>query len=185
MTPQCLNGNGGVKRGRSRPHKAPAFCVPSTLRTKQRKIKMMKKTAFKIAIETLERELDFTHGTAVAYVRACGRCEYCGCDLIMSRQGYAIAEIDHLLPKSEFEEHLLEECNFVLSCRPCNGVKRDVSVLKPGETAEEMLTHHRLKLIERVRRHISKEMKQYNKNWRRVTEVLHEVWWMSRQSPNK
>ena len=136
------------------------------------------------AIETLERELGFHHGTAVAYVHARGRCEYCGCDLIMSRQGYAIAEIDHLLPKSEFQS-LSDELNFVLSCRPCNGVKRDRSVLNPDETAEEMLREHRSELIERVREDIAEQMKQYNKNWRRVTEVLHEVWWMSRQSPNK
>jgi len=37
-------------------------------------------------VKDLENQLGFSHPLAVAFVRAKGRCEYCGTDLLMSRQ---------------------------------------------------------------------------------------------------
>ncbi len=63
--------------------------------------------------------------TATAFVRAGGRCEYCGPDLLHDRLGYAVGEMDHLLPRAQHPQ--LVDCpdNWILSCRLCNSVKRD------------------------------------------------------------
>ncbi|MEJ2633626.1 MAG: hypothetical protein P8011_07070 [Acidihalobacter sp.] len=98
----------------------------------------------------------------------------------MSRAGYAIAEIDHLLPQSLFHEHVIDERNFALSCRICNGAKGNVSLLRENENAKDMLTNQRAKLIERAREHIADYMKDYDKNWRRATEILEGVWWKTK-----
>lgn len=126
--------------------------------------------------ERLENELGFSRSLAFAYVRARGRCEYCGLDLLMSRQGYASAELDHLLPQSKYKEYVSDNRNLVLSCRTCNGVKGSVDLLGTNEDAEEALSDREL-LVNRARRDIAGKMALYDENWRRATDILHSVWW--------
>ena len=65
--------------------------------------------------QRLHRELDFNEGTARAYARTLGRCEYCDRDLIGDRLGYACGAIDHLLPKSTYPEFEWVQDNWVLA----------------------------------------------------------------------
>lgn len=136
---------------------------------------------YEISQNTVNRliaECGFSKDLAIVYVRANGRCEYCGADLLMSRQGYAIAEIDHLLPKSKYPEYSTNINNLVLSCRTCNGIKRNENILCSGELPDLVTDQgKRSELIQRSRNFISKKMGQYDETWRKATEILHEVWW--------
>ena len=61
---------------------------------------------------------------ATALVRAGGRCEYCGTDLLTNRLGYGVGEVDHLLPRTEYLEEVTETpANWVLACSICNSIK--------------------------------------------------------------
>lgn len=130
-------------------------------------------------IKQLENKIGYSNDLASAFVRARGRCEYCGADLLMSRQGYAIAEIDHLLPRSKFAELSDNKQNHVLSCSTCNGVKKDESPLNKdkGEVANQMLEENRCELILRARKYIADKMEDYDEDWRKATRILHRVWW--------
>ena len=85
--------------------------------------------------ERLEQEAGWHKSIATAFARAGGRCEYCGVDLLHDRLGYAVGELDHLLPKKKHPE--VEHCpdNWVLSCRLCNVTKgqEDVSQSRTGK----------------------------------------------------
>ena len=62
---------------------------------------------------------------AISYVRHRGRCAYCLRDLLADRQGYATAQIDHLLPQACYPSLKDTADNWVLSCSLCNHTKRD------------------------------------------------------------
>lgn len=96
----------------------------------------------------------------------------------MARQGYAMAELDHLLPRAKYQEFADRSENFVLSCRTCNGVKSDFDPLN-GETisAEFSLSQSRAKLLQKTRSVISERMLNYNQDWRQATKILHSIWW--------
>ncbi len=136
----------------------------------------MKKKKKKV-VQRLETEVGFSRELAVAFIRSKGRCEYCGADLLMNRQGYASAELDHLLPKSTYRRYASDPRNLVLACRTCNGVKRDAVILGEGENAEDCLAEKREELIGRARKLIARRMGEYDKDWRRATEILHDCWW--------
>ena len=120
----------------------------------------------------------FNKDLANAFVRARGRCEYCGSDLLMSRQGYAISEIDHLLPRSTFLKLESEPNNHVLFSRKCNGVKStfnplEESGIKDHKVAKQMLEgEERSELMDRARAKIAERMEEHDKVWREVTEIL-------------
>ena len=80
--------------------------------------------------ERLEKECGWAKPIAVAFAWAGGRCEYCGCDLLHDRLGYAVGELDHLLPKSKYKD--LANCsdNWVLSCKLCNTIKHTLDVAR-------------------------------------------------------
>ena len=122
--------------------------------------------------ERLRRELNFSEGTARAYARTRGRCEYCDRDLIEDRLGYACGVIDHLLPKSTYPD--LEWCqdNLVLACSLCNDVKRAHDVLKKSEKPEEALTQTRDALITRAREHILDRRKVVDPDWEKAKRII-------------
>ncbi len=121
------------------------------------------------AIKLLIQELDFESRTAMAYVRAGGCCEYCGRELVFDRLAYACAEIDHLLPRAKYSEHITGKPeNFVLSCSLCNGAKRDTSVLLEGENPELMLAEARTELINRAKKGIEIKLQKPNEMWKVV-----------------
>ena len=134
------------------------------------------------ATTRLISDIGFSEELAVAYVQAGGRCEYCGTDLLMNRQGYASAELDHLLPRSQFPELSSDLVNLVLCCRTCNGVKGNWSDFQESEAGKKSLKDNRRELIAQAREHISKKMIEYNNEWRKATRILHEVWWKSEKN---
>ena len=122
--------------------------------------------------QRLHRELDFNEGTARAYARTLGRCEYCDRDLIEDRLGYACGAIDHLLPKSKYPELKSFQDNFVLACSLCNDVKRTHDVLENGEKPEEALTQTRDALITRAREHILDRLKVVDSKWEKAKRII-------------
>ncbi len=75
----------------------------------------------KETIVALLEELKFSPSMPIAYLRARGRCEYYGCDLLRDRLGYASANVDHLLRKEKYDDHIIErQENCILSCSCCN-----------------------------------------------------------------
>ena len=116
----------------------------------------------------------FPRHVAEAWLRAKGRCEYCHRDLVVDRLGYAVQETDHLLPQSKRKYAAFNEDvrNAVLSCRLCNGIKSDFDPLECGECAETMLAKRRDELIDRSRNRIAHGRKCYDRQWRRLREVV-------------
>lgn len=125
----------------------------------------------KDARQKLVDELAFFPATAVAYVRARGRCEYCGRELIQDRLGYACAQIDHILPR-RYEEFVFDPDNFALSCSLCNNLKGSTSVLHEGESPGDMLKNHRTVLINRARRLVEERLQDANAPWNKVCEIF-------------
>jgi 5-methylcytosine-specific restriction endonuclease McrA len=130
------------------------------------------------AIERLKSEVQFSPHYAAAFVRARGRCEYCGRDLLMDRFGYAVAELDHILPSSKHAVADMDK-NLALACRTCNGVKGNWSPLEGASDEEAMksLAQDRQVLIASSRKYIADKMNRYDGDWRKATEILHGLWW--------
>jgi hypothetical protein len=130
-----------------------------------------------VAVESLlAAPLNFEQRTAITYINAKGRCEYCDRDLIHDRLGYACAQIDHLLPQGKFPYEITgRQNNFVLSCALCNGVKRDSVVLEEGEEAFAMLATNRSQLILRAREIIEKGLEEANLKWVHVKNIFSEL----------
>ena len=134
-------------------------------------------------IGRLNREASLPDYWAVPFVRYRGRCGYCGRDLLVDRQGYATAQIDHLLPQSCYGGY--KDCpdNWVLSCYLCNQTKRDWDPLKGrrDEDPKAILKddERRAELIAEVRAHIVKRRKKpddngkcIDKEWLTVKQIL-------------
>ncbi len=132
-----------------------------------------------ILIQELKTKLEFTDSIATAFVRASGRCEYCGYDLLRDRQGYASATVDHLLPKGTYDDDNIAEnpSNWVLSCSCCNSTKGRYDVLKPSEDANVMLNNNRAELMNRAQKYISGEMMEYDRQWMCAIDILLNKWW--------
>lgn len=129
--------------------------------------------------EQLQKELGFSRGWAVSYVRARGRCEYCGNDLLMSRQGYASAQLDHLLPQSKYPKFNDDVRNLVLACSTCNGIKSNFDPLDSGDDPSDALDKSHDKLVWRSRAKIRNQMEQKHDDlWRKATKILFSVWWL-------
>ena len=121
----------------------------------------------------LHQELNWNEGTAWAWGRAGGRCEYCYRDLIAERLGYACGEIDHLLPLKQYPD--LADCrdNLVLACHMCNNVKHTHDVLKDGEKPVEALTETRDSLITRAREYILKRRRTvHDPEWEMAVRII-------------
>ena len=110
--------------------------------------------------------------TATAFVRAGGRCEYCGCDLLHDRLGYAVGEMDHLLPQAKHPQ--LADCrdNMVYSCRLCNGVKRDFNPTTASELTADALQHRRDEFVECARKYIYERRLEYDHKWLKVMKIM-------------
>ena len=133
---------------------------------------------FETIRDRLSRELDFGPIWATLYARERGRCEYCKRDLIHDRLGYACAEIDHILPRAGLAKRGIDQQiadsleNSVLCCSYCNNLKGKLWVLKKNEDPLTMLTHHRQKLIERVRRLIGPIAAEKDQVWQTAREIV-------------
>ena len=55
-------------------------------------------------VSELMNNVNFSRSFATAFVRARGRCVYCGEDLLRNRLGYTSAVVYHLLPKWKYPE---------------------------------------------------------------------------------
>lgn len=121
----------------------------------------------------LHKELQFEEGTALAWARTCGRCEYCGRDLVTDRLGYAAGEIDHILPMNIYEDMCEKPFeNRALSCSLCNGIKRDFDPRKEEEDPYEMITEKREELVTRCREEIAKKRTGHDKRWRLAKQII-------------
>ncbi len=138
-----------------------------------------------LLIQELKTKLKFTDSIATAFVKACGRCEYCGADLLRDRQGYASATVDHLLPKGFYDENIAEHHNnWVLSCSCCNSTKGTYNLLKQGEKAIDMLESKRHDLIARAKQYVSGKMLEYDRDWIIANQLLFNIWWTKEPSKN-
>ena len=108
--------------------------------------------------------------TATAFARAGGRCEYCGRDLLHDRLGYAVGEMDHLLPRAQHPQ--LVDCpdNWILSCRLCNSVKRDWDPA-PGLPADQ-LRNRRDEFVKAARAYIYEQRVTYDHDWLKVRKIM-------------
>lgn len=124
-------------------------------------------------VKVLQREFGWWYPIAVAAVKANGKCEYCGEDLLDSRAGYSSMETDHLLPRTKYSEYAENEMNWGLACRSCNSMKRDYDPLE-GEVlaAEQMLREQRLELIYRVKKYLHDRVSAREKEWYRVKHII-------------
>ena len=111
-------------------------------------------------IESLE-QYGWPKSKATAFVRAGGRREYCGSDLLHDRLGFAVFQLvlDHLLPQAHFPT--LEDVpeNWVLSCQICNGAKSDwfPAALLKNAVSTGRLRDDRDNLLKLARRNTTKD----------------------------
>ena len=114
----------------------------------------------------LQNDLGFEAGTAAAWARSGGRCEYCDRDLIGDRLGYACSQVDHLLPKARYPDlEWSPHDNRALSCSLCNSLKGSYDPLEPGEDPLVMVTRHRGVLLARSRAEIEKRRVDADRDW--------------------
>ena len=110
------------------------------------------------------------------YLRDLGRCVYCGLDLLQQRQhAYHFVSFDHLLPKDKYPALAKETTNLVLSCRACNGPKRQWNpnydpkiVVGDGPLTDEQ----REQLIQRVRDYLREVNASRNAKFDRERELI-------------
>ncbi len=111
-------------------------------------------------------KLNFSEVHAEVYLRAKGKCEYCGVDLIRDRMAFAGIQIDHILPVSSGGTS--GQDNLALSCTICNSIK---SNWKPDQTlsrGEQLL---------QARAYIGDKLRSHDELWIKVNEALREIWW--------
>lgn len=109
---------------------------------------------------------------AVAFVRASGRCEYCGCDLLHDRLGFAVMELDHLVPR-RFKDLIDCPDNWVLSCRLCNGIKRTFNPASGYKVTAKLVRDDRDWLITEARKHIyAQRAEKHDPVWLEVRTIL-------------
>ena len=125
--------------------------------------------------KALQEDLNFEAGTAKAWARSGGRCEYCDRDLIGDRFGYACSQIDHLLPRAQFPDFVSTPYdNRVLSCSLCNSLKAQYCPLKPEEVPSTMITGNRAELLSRCRGKIEQCRVDADRGWHLAKRlVLH------------
>ena len=120
--------------------------------------------------------MGWAEGIATAFVRAGGRCEYCGVDLLHDRLGYGVGELEHLLPKSKHPE--VEHCpdNWVLSCHPCNVIKGrlDVSQFRTTRRVTPgFVRKNRRSLVTDARTHIyAKRAESHDPEWLQARAIM-------------
>lgn len=111
--------------------------------------------------------------TATAFVRAGGRCEYCGYDLLYDRLKYAVGEMDHLLPKKQYPQ--LEHChdNMIYSCRLCNLLKGVFDPAKSALTVDQ-LRIRRDELVQSARKYIYERRLEHDCDpaWLKVMKIM-------------
>ena len=121
----------------------------------------------------LQNDLGFEAGTAAAWARAGGRCEYCDRDLIGDRLGYACAQIDHLLARARYPDlEWSPHDNRALSCSLCNSLKGSYDPLEPGEDPRVMVTSQRKALLARCRAEIEKRRVDSDRDWRHAKRLI-------------
>jgi len=106
------------------------------------------------------KELGYSERDAIVFVRANGKCEYCGVDLIHDRITWDSVQFDHVIPKSK--EGSDEEQNLALSCKVCNNAK--MTFYPEGNTRDERILS--------AKEHIDKRRKNADEFWRKVCIIF-------------
>lgn len=106
------------------------------------------------------QEKGYSRRDAVVFVRAKGRCEYCGSELMHNRITWDSVQFDHIIPKSKGGED--NEENLALACKPCNNQK--MTFIPSG--------NNRIEKIESARSHIKKRGQNANEFWKSVSDLF-------------
>lgn len=93
-----------------------------------------------------------------AVVRARGKCEYCGADLLSSLEAFWSSEWEHIIPQAMGGEDDYEK-NIALACHTCNQIKG--SLLPQGESAESLGAKGRSTRIDAYKSMITKLRERY------------------------
>lgn len=110
---------------------------------------------------------------AVAFARAGGRCEYCGCGLLHERLPYAVGELDHLMPKSVYPNLRDKPANWVLACHLCNNIKYTYDPSEGMDITARVLGRNRATLIANARRHIyAARATEHDPAWIKVMRIM-------------
>ena len=109
--------------------------------------------------------LKFKPTHADVYIRALGRCEYCGVDLIRDRLAYAGLQIDHIRPSGGEDAS-----NLALSCTICNSIKSDW--LPPNKENLD-----RDGILKEIREYIAENATTHDQLWIEVNRVFRNRWW--------
>jgi len=115
--------------------------------------------------EYLIKQYGWYEGLAMAIDAAEGKCVYCTEPLLETRIGYSSIVMDHLLPKSLYEDFEWDTRNHVLSCASCNSMKGNWDPLLEGESAAEMLDSSKKILIERAKIELNKKIHDRQSEW--------------------
>ena len=89
-------------------------------------------------------------GLIILHEKQKGKCAYCGCSLLSEAIDGRPPEVDHIVPKGKGGDNRIE--NLCLSCKWCNGVKRN-------RTKGEFLSYIQPYLDGKVAK---KDLREYN-----------------------
>jgi len=114
--------------------------------------------------------LEYSREDAVVFVRAKGKCEYCGVDLIHNRIAWDSVQFDHIIPKSKGGSDKTD--NLALSCKICNNAK--MTFYPQGVTREELLLS--------AKAHISERRGHADDFYMKVSKIFNEHGYSSENS---
>jgi hypothetical protein len=83
----------------------------------------------------------WTKEKIVSYLRADGRCEYCGADVLSSCEAFWGSDWEHIVPRKKDGGEEFDWENIAVACRRCNTLKG--RHLPPGVSAEELAAMER------------------------------------------
>lgn len=104
--------------------------------------------------------LGYSEKDALIFVRAKGRCEYCGAELIHDRIAFDSVQFDHIVPKSKGGSDDAE--NIAFTCKVCNTTK--TTFLPAGAT--------RVERIQDAKRHLSERRAHADAFWKKVSNAF-------------
>jgi len=123
-------------------------------------------------IDKLMKFFKYHSNTAKLYVETKGKCEYCGIDLFTNILTYYSSDIDHILPKSKYQQLKDNDLNTALSCKICNQSKGRRDFLKKGEDPIIMLTENRQELINRVKEYVKIKRQEKENEYNEIKEII-------------
>lgn len=91
---------------------------------------------------------------------------------IRSLSDFLAADIDHLLPKSNYPEFDSDPDNWVLSCRACNSMKGKAKFLKLKWEPQDALKNHKKELIEIIKNGLAEKRRSKEMELDEIRSVI-------------